>query len=147
MPIQKFNESVILAAIQGFESQKIQINQQIAELKALLTGRSAETPVKTEATARKRRRMSAAGRKAIAEAQRKRWAALKGQSEAVTPAVAPVKRKRRLSAAGRAAISAATKKRWAMKRAAEGAAKKAARSRKKSATKKAAVSVPADKAA
>jgi hypothetical protein len=73
--------------------------------------------------------MSAARRKRIAEAQRKRWAATKGASE---PAMAqPTKRKRRLSAAGRAAIVAATKKRWALKRATAGkpqpvAAKKAA---------------------
>ena len=59
--------------------------------------------------------MSAAGRKAIAEAQRKRWAAQKTETKA-TPA--PKKTKRKLSAAGRAAIVAALKKRWAMKKAA-----------------------------
>ena len=58
--------------------------------------------------------MSAAGRKAIAEAQRKRWAAVKGQS--IEP-VAAKRPKRKLSAAGRAAIVAALKKRWAAKRA------------------------------
>ena len=46
--------------------------------------------------------MSAAGRKAIAEAQRKRWAAAKGESAA--PKVIK-KQKRRLSAAGKANIS------------------------------------------
>jgi hypothetical protein len=62
--------------------------------------------------------MSAAGRRAIAEAQRKRWAVVK--REAVAPEPAPAKKaKRKLSAAGRAAIIAATKKRWAAKRAAE----------------------------
>src|SRR5262245_35287421 len=64
-----------------------------------------------------RRKMSATGRKRIAEAQRQRWAAVKGASEAATPQ--PTKRKRRLSAAGRAAIVAALKKRWADKRASE----------------------------
>ena len=63
--------------------------------------------------------MSAAGRKAIAEAQRKRWAAAKGQAETKAPKVAkPVKKKRVLSAAGKAAIVAALKKRWAAKKAA-----------------------------
>jgi len=49
---------------------------------------------------------------AIAEAQQRRWAASRGQSEAATPE--PAKPKRRLSAAGRRAIIAATKKRWAL---------------------------------
>jgi hypothetical protein len=60
--------------------------------------------------------MSAAGRKAIAEAQRKRWAASKKAAEGPAPEVAS-KPKRKLSAAGRKAIIAATKKRWALKRA------------------------------
>jgi hypothetical protein len=63
--------------------------------------------------------MSAAGRRAIAEAQRKRWASAKGQAETDTPrAVKPAKKKRVLSAAGKAAIVAALKKRWAAKQAA-----------------------------
>jgi hypothetical protein len=60
--------------------------------------------------------MSAAGRKAIAEAQRKRWAASKAASAGEAPEVVS-KPKRKLSAAGRKAIIAATKKRWALKRA------------------------------
>jgi hypothetical protein len=59
--------------------------------------------------------MSAAGRQAIAEAQRKRWAVKKTD--------APVKPKRKLSAAGKAAIVAALKKRWAAKKAAAKSAK------------------------
>ena len=59
--------------------------------------------------------MSAAGRKAIAEAQRKRWAASKGTTEAPKAAKAP---KRKLSAAGRANIVAALKKRLAAQKAA-----------------------------
>src|SRR5258705_7885545 len=110
----KLTQGVIEAAIEGFENQKRHINQQIAELRALGNGHTPESsaPPKT-----KKRGMSAAGRRAIAEAQRKRWAAAKGQAE--MPKVAkPVTRNRVLSAAGRAAIIAATKKRWAAKRAA-----------------------------
>ena len=75
---------------------------------------------------RMKRGMSAAGRKAIAEAQRKRWAAAKGEPAEPKAAKKP---KRRLSAAGKAAIVAALRKRWAAKKAAEGQgpAKKAAR--------------------
>jgi len=57
--------------------------------------------------------MSAAGRKAIADAQRKRWAALKDGPDHQS---APKKAKRKLSPAGRAAIVAALKKRWAAKK-------------------------------
>lgn len=63
----------------------------------------------------RKKRMSAAGRKAIAEAQRKRWAASRGEADAIPPR----KPKRKLSAAGRAAIVAALKKRWAAKKVAK----------------------------
>jgi hypothetical protein len=111
----QLTQGIIDAAIQGFESQKRRIDEQIAELRALSNGHAPRTessaPPRT-----KKRGMSAAGRKAIAKAQRKRWAAVKGEGEAV--AAKPAKKaKRKLSAAGRAAIIAATKKRWAAKRA------------------------------
>ena len=123
----KLTPEIIVAAIQGFEAQKQHLDAQITELRAMLNGQQPSA----EGAPRKgtRRKMSAAGRKRIAEAQRKRWAAAKGASEPATSQ--PPKRKRRLSAAGRAAIVAALKKRWAQKRAGGGnpepvAAKKAA---------------------
>src|SRR5262249_25905880 len=103
---------VITAAIEGFQAQTQRIDEQISELRAMLNGRQPTAAAAPQAT--KRSTMSAAGRKRIAEAQRKRWAAAKGASEPATRA----KHKRRLSAAGRAAIVAALKKRWAEKRAA-----------------------------
>jgi hypothetical protein len=58
--------------------------------------------------------MSAAARKRIALAQKKRWAAYKAQHGAAgATKTAPKTKKRVLSAAGRARIIAATKKRWA----------------------------------
>src|SRR5262245_56627966 len=100
------NPEIITAAIEGFESQKARIDSQINELCAMLNGRQPTAAAAPQTT--KRSTMSAAGRKRIAEAQRKRWAALKSTSE---PAMTqPPKRKRRLSAAGRAAIVAALKK-------------------------------------
>ena len=108
----KLNHEIITAAIEGFHAQKHHIDAQIAELRAMLSGGSAET-AKPEPTTRKRRKMSAAGRARIAEAQRKRWAEKK-QSK---PTKESPKPKRKLSAAGRRAIIAATKKRWALKRA------------------------------
>jgi len=115
MPV-KLTPEVITAAIEGFEAQTQRIDAQIAELRAMLNG--AQPKAAAAPRTPKRRKISAAGRKRIAEAQRKRWAALKSTSE---PAMLqPPKRKRRLSAAGRAAIVAALKKRWAEKRAGSG---------------------------
>ena len=142
MPTQKLTPEIITAAIDGFEAQKVRIDGQISELRALLSGSPSEPANATpEPKTRKRRKMSAAGRKAIAEAQRKRWAASRKAAEPSAP-VAATKPKRKLSKAGRAAIIAATKKRWALKRAADAAkaqpTKKSARKkagRKKAATK------------
>ncbi|MGO9012569.1 MAG: hypothetical protein ACLQPN_20930 [Bryobacteraceae bacterium] len=113
MPTKLTNE-IIAAAIEGFESQKTQLNAQIASLRQMLSGRPAGTAIAPQPARRKRRKMSAAGRARIAEAQRKRWAATK-KPQAVQEAAKP---KRKLSAAGRRAIIAAVKKRWAAKRAA-----------------------------
>jgi hypothetical protein len=120
-------KEIIEAAISGFEAQKEHIDAQLAELRAMLPSSSNGSARGSQPSTRKKRGMSAAGRKAIAEAQRKRWAAAKGQS--TTPETAK-KPKRKLSAAGRAAIVAALKKRWAEKKASEGSrpsGKKAAR--------------------
>ena len=110
------SKEIINAAIYGFEEQRRKLDEQIAELRGMLSGNgsSGATP-SAEPTARKKRGMSAAGRKAIAEAQRKRWAAAKATTAAPKAAKKP---KRKLSAAGRAAIVAALKKRWAAKKAA-----------------------------
>jgi hypothetical protein len=106
---------IIEAAIDGLEAKKQRIDVQIAKLRALLSPSGNGSAPASPPTVHKKRGMSAAGRKAIAEAQRKRWAAAKGQSVNTESTKKP---KRKLSAAGRAAIVAATKKRWALKRAA-----------------------------
>ena len=74
------------------------------------------------------------------EAQQRRWAKIRGESEAPSPAVMPEpqKAKRKLSAAGRRAIVAATKRRWALKRA-EDATKAKPTAKKKITAQKAAV--------
>jgi cell division septum initiation protein DivIVA len=110
---QKLSNDVIIAAIEGFEAQKRRLNEQIQELRAQLPGgaSSSSEPLMNGTGTRKRRRMSAAARKRIAEAQRKRWAAIReksGTSEA--PARRP---RRKLSAAGRKRIIEANRKRWA----------------------------------
>ena len=106
------------AAIEGFESQKQRIDGQIAELRQMLNGDLVKPTATPEAPTGKRKKFSAATRRRMKEAQQRRWAAIKGESEARAQATpeAP-KPKRKLSEAGRRAIIAATKKRWAAIRA------------------------------
>jgi hypothetical protein len=126
MPTPRLTNELVIAAIKGFEEQKRGIDAQIAELRLFLSGKPAEPAQAPAPEKPARRKVSAAGRKAMAEAQRKRWAAIKGKPESqasATPTATPTKTaapkpKRKLSAAGKAAIIAATKKMWAAKRAA-----------------------------
>lgn len=60
-------------------------------------------------TPRKRRKMSAAGRRKIAAAQKARWAKVRGRKSAAKPVK---KARRKMSAAARAKIAAAAKARW-----------------------------------
>ena len=87
MPTSRLNNEIVVAAIEGFGSQKKRIDVQIAELRQMLN------PVATAATPvpvpqKRKRRLSAAGRKGIAEAARKRWAA----ANAAKAEPAPIKR-------------------------------------------------------
>src|SRR5258708_1093261 len=116
------SSDVLNAALEGLEAQKKTLEQHIQQVRSMLglgTGRrgrppkSAASPSATPpstATGAKRRKRSPEVRARMAEAQRKRWAAIKG-TPAKTPKAAP--KKRRLSAAGRKRIIAATKKRSA----------------------------------
>ena|SRR5438270_10265545 len=117
MPQAKLTPEIINAAIAGFEQKKKAIDDQIAELRESLNGSSnGAAAVETEGPVRRRKKFSAAARLRMKQAQQRRWATIKGESEP-TPAAA-TKPKRKMSAAGRKAISEATKKRWALKRAA-----------------------------
>lgn len=144
MPTNKLTPEIINAAIDGFEAQKLRIDAQIAELRAMLPGGRTETAATPEAPTVKRRKISAAARKRMREGQQRRWAKIRGESEPASPSATPepVEPKRKLSAAGKAAIVAALKKRWAAKKA---AAKKAPAVAKKSPVKKAAIEKTAAK--
>lgn len=80
MPIQKLTPEFINAAIEGFESQKRRIDAQLSELRQLLRGDSTGAAVVSEAP-RHTRKISAAGRRKIAAAQRARWARVRGEAE------------------------------------------------------------------
>jgi len=115
--------TVLQAALQGLEQQRTEVEKSIATVRAMLGARKpklAEVP----ASPKPKRTRSAATRKRMAAAQRKRWAALKAAQKESAP------KKRRLSAEGRRNIIEATKKRWAEIR-----AKKAAQERKAAAKK------------
>jgi hypothetical protein len=72
---QKLSQEIITAAIAGFEAQRSCINSKIAELRNMLDHRH----VGAEA---QKRKISAATRRRMALAQKKRWAAIKGRSAA-----------------------------------------------------------------
>ena len=137
MPQHKLTPEIINAAVEGFEQQKLRIDAQIAELRAMLHGGPTATAATPEGPKGRRRKMSAAARKRIGDAQQKRCAEAKKTSSPVAPE-AP-KRKRKLSAAGKKAISEATKKRWARVRA---EAAKEAKAQQATAAKKAPVKAP-----
>jgi|GEM_PF-438152 membrane protein involved in colicin uptake len=161
MPKQKLTTEILTAAVLGFEEQKRRIDEQIAEIRQMLDGGRTAPAATPEPTKGKRRKMSAAARKRIGDAQRKRWAESKGQTESPSSPVT-AKPKRKMSAAGRKAISDATKKRWAAFHAAKKAekpavakktapkkavAKKAVKAPAKAAQKAAATKAPAKKTA
>ena len=91
------------------------IKERINELEKELTGIFGSPELVANGTATPRRRtISAAGRKAIGDAARARWARVNAGKTATTK---PAKPKRTMSAAARAKISAAAKARWAKVRA------------------------------
>jgi hypothetical protein len=124
------DKEILAAAIEGFEAQRKRLDTRIAEIRQQLTGipmeeEAAEDGPEATDGRRKRRKMSPAARKRIADAQKKRWAAVRKESAPVAKKAAKTaakteapKAKRRLSAAGRKRIIDATKKRWAAVRAA-----------------------------
>jgi len=109
---------IIMAAIAGFEQQKRHMDEEIARLKGLLSGqRAGSSGTSAGAPTRKRRKLSADARRRMRDAQRARWARVRGETAGSPPAKQSAKPKRRLSEAGRQAIIAATNKRWRLQKA------------------------------
>lgn len=122
--------SIILASLRA---QRDRINQAVTALEALdgtaISSQSAETTAKSSAPApqptAKKRVINPEGRKRMAEAQQKRWAAKKksvkpqASTKQVTPKQTATKSaKGGITPAGRKRISEAAKARWAEKKAA-----------------------------
>jgi hypothetical protein len=81
--LHKVLHEILNAALEGLERQKTRIEEQITHVRSLLGIRKRGRPPKNAAAQessklpRKRRKMSAAARKRIGDATRKRWAALR----------------------------------------------------------------------
>ncbi|HEX3681849.1 MAG TPA: hypothetical protein VHU83_04850 [Bryobacteraceae bacterium] len=88
------NTEILEAALQGLETQKQKIDEQIAQVRSLMGRRVGRPPkqsgggggaVKASAgssgTTRKKRVLSPEARKRIAAAQKKRWAAFRKSQE------------------------------------------------------------------
>jgi hypothetical protein len=128
----KLDRSTLEMALVGYAEQRHKIQNAIAEIRSQLEGRSTKAAASvTTDGAQPKLRMSAAARKRIALAQKKRWAAFhKGKEAAAVPE--KPKAKRRISAEGLKRIIAATKKRWRLAKAAK---TKSSNARKKAPTK------------
>jgi hypothetical protein len=97
--------SLLQAALLGFEHMKRDVEEKIAEIQGRL---GAGAGAGSEAAAKPKRTLSAAARRRIAAAQKKRWALLKAKQ---------AKPRRVLSASARKRIAAAQRKRWALTKA------------------------------
>ena len=105
------NNDLLAMALVGYEAQRAKINAAMAEIRAKLGyGSSAQV-------APRKSTMSAAARKRIGAAQRKRWAGIRAQAKSASKS-AP--RKRKLSATARKKMGDATRKRWVAYRKAGG---------------------------
>jgi hypothetical protein len=137
--------------IDQLERQKAAIERALAALREVgevdaPIKASAATPTTAETSGRKKR--SAAVRKRMQEAQRLRWAKIRGESEPTAPVTKEVpKPKRKISPEGIKRIIAATKKRWRLRKEAEKAALAKKAAPKKVTVKKAVVKAPAANAA
>jgi peptidoglycan hydrolase CwlO-like protein len=81
------SREILEAALQGLESQRNKLDEQISEVRRLLSGRVAKKATKVSARSesaassgrspRKKRALSQEARARIAAAQKKRWAAFR----------------------------------------------------------------------
>ena len=134
------DSETLQAALVGYQHQLDQIDAKMTELRSMLKGEAPAGAVLAKAAPAApggKRPLTAAARKRIARAQRKRWAEYHKAKEA------PAK-KRNMSPAARERIAEATRKRWAEFRANKAAAlKAAAKPARKAAAKKSAAKKPA----
>src|SRR6059036_2459435 len=123
MPVQ---QRLLELALKGLEAERVTIDNEITQIKSQLNPRSATAG---NSMPPKKRRMSAAARRKLSEAMKRRYALINKATKAasqVGPKVQSVglgkssgaiqNRGSRLTAAGRKKLSDLMKKRWAAKR-------------------------------
>ena len=79
------DNSIYQAALEGLEIQKQRIEEQIKHVRSLLAGKSKSAgaaDTKKATAPKKKRKLSAAAKERIAEAQTKRWEAFRKKKEA-----------------------------------------------------------------
>jgi hypothetical protein len=109
--IRAVDASSLEAALIGFEQMKRNVEEKMTEIRQRLSsdgGAPGTSPGRTQGRTR-----SAAVRRRMAAAQRKRWAAVKAKLKPSKPTTS----KRTMSAAARKRIAAAQRKRWALAKA------------------------------
>jgi hypothetical protein len=109
----RYDQDLLDAALAGYEVQAQAIRRAIAELQSKLKGRKVSVDAGGVTPARKNHRISAEGRRRIAEAQKARWSAQKKASGATAKKSAPkavTPKKRKLTAEYRAALIERLKK-------------------------------------
>jgi hypothetical protein len=121
LPTGLSNEQLHKLASHGAKARLVELRAEVAALlrafPAVGGAPQKRRPGPPPARARRRGKLSAAGRRRIAEAQRKRWAALKQKSAGAEP------RRSRMSAAAKKAVSIRMKKYWAERRKAKASKK------------------------
>ncbi len=90
MSIVKITPSILNAALEGLEAKKAEIDRQIAEIRSMLGNQAAKRKQSdggnlVNTPTRKRRVISPASRKRIADAQRLRWANARKESKKAEP--------------------------------------------------------------
>lgn len=119
----KTDQTLLEAALIGYQHQRDLIEAKIAEIQRQIGGAGTTTATSSQPG---KRTMNSAARERIAEAQRRRWA------EYHKTRRGPAK-KRQMSEAGRKRIAEATRKRWMEYRAAKAAASKGGKRGRKAA--------------
>jgi hypothetical protein len=85
MAANKITRDILLAALAGFQLERQRIDAQIAEVEAMLDGSTKAPPLVPDAAPQKRKgKRSLAVRRRMAEAQKARWAKVKGAAQTVT---------------------------------------------------------------
>ena len=76
---KRLNPAVLQAALEGLQSQRQRVDQQMAQVRSLLRPEPKKRAATAQAPAKPRPRLSLGARKRIAAAQRKRWAEFKAR--------------------------------------------------------------------